>query len=309
MSINFWGGKKVEEEKTAPQVIVENETSPEVKTVLVEGKPVVIDDEFEEKTRVPNGEAAPVEEVVPVKESFPVEDAAAQENTALMEDSVTPEEKLPVEEKSPVGEEKAAPTVDVSALLSTLHALSQKIDIIQRSNEMRQRELMAQQQELAARLEEKEDIIKQQHNQLLKYQDDVIYKTQHGLIMELIGLADNVRTILTKQKEQHDYEDLLDDVVRLGQWIDSSLEENGVRKFEEAATLEFNPKRQSIIETQPAPTPELSGTYVTDQPGYEWSIPYVVVRNDVQLKNFMAENKVPKKFSYVIRQEEVIKLK
>ncbi len=329
MDFKFWERKNEKEKK--PQVVEEKESTPEVRTVLVEGKPMVIDDEpapraektvaplEEEAARVVEEEAAPVEEkTAPVEEkTAPVEEEKAAPVVEEKSAPVVEEKSAPVveEKPAPVVEEKAAPveertpSVDTSALLSTLHALSQKIDIIHRSNEQRQRDLMAQQKELSAQLEDKENIIKQQHNQLLKFQDDVIYKTQHGLIMELIGLADNVRTILTKQQEQKDYDDLLDDVTRLGQWIDATLEENGVRKFEEAATQEYNPKRQAIIETQSAPQPELSGTYVTDQPGYEWTMPYVVIRSDVQLQNFMAENKVPKKFSYVIRQEEVIKLK
>jgi molecular chaperone GrpE (heat shock protein) len=190
----------------------------------------------------------------------------------------------------------------IRAFQRTIQQFTEKLDNIQRSNEQRL-------QQLEEKLEEKEDIIRQQHNQLLKFQDDVIFKTQQGIIMEVIGIADNLRTILKKQQEQKDYDDMLDDLQQLQRWIDSTLEENGVRKFEEAATLPFNPKRQAITDTQPAPEPELSGTYVTEQPGYEWSVPYVVIRSDVQLQNFMADNKMPKKFSYVIRQEEVIKLK
>ena len=54
---------------------------------------------------------------------------------------------------------------------------------------------------------------------------------------------------------------------------------------------------------------EKNDSYVTDQPGYEWSIPYLVIKSDVQLKNILMENNSPQKFSFVIRPEEVIKLK
>lgn len=157
-------------------------------------------------------------------------------------------------------------------------------------------------------LDEKELIIRQQHGQLLKFQDDVIYKTQKPLIMELISLADNIRTVLRKQLESPDYQDLLDDVKRCLQWVESSLEDNGVRRFEESSQG-YNAKRQTIVDIRQSDSLERTDSYVTDQPGYEWSIPYLVIKSDVQLKNILMENNSPQKFSFVIRPEEVIKLK
>lgn len=158
-------------------------------------------------------------------------------------------------------------------------------------------------------LDEKEAIIKQQHGQLLKFQEDILYKTQKPLIMELIGIADNIRTILKKQKEEQSYPELLDDIERTLKWVDTTLEDNGVRKFEEAATQGFNSKRQTIVDTQQAATESLANTYITDQPGYEWSLPYLVIKSEVQLQNILRENQAPQKFGFVIRPEEVIKLK
>lgn len=157
-------------------------------------------------------------------------------------------------------------------------------------------------------LDEKELIIRQQHGQLLKFQDDVIYKTQKPLIMELISIADNIRTVLRKQLESPDYQDLLDDVKRCLQWVESSLEDNGIRRFEESSQG-YNAKRQTIVDIRESDSSEKVDSYVTDQPGYEWSIPYLVVKSDVQLKNILMENNSPQKFSFVIRPEEVIKLK
>ena len=280
-------------------------------TVLVEGRPVVIDDQTTENQ--PQASEAPhsVEREIPVtgdepgspkpepkqRKEWPHQQHQEQAQTQQQEQAQTQYRQGEQAELA-----RALQMAMQNAMQSVVRHMDMKLDSIQRANEDNQRRLNEQ-------LEEKENIIKQQHNQLLKFQDDVIYKTQHGIIMELISIADNVRTILKSQQEKPNYDELLDDVQKLQGWIDSSLKESGVNKFEEAATLGFNPKRQTIVDSQPAPQPEQAGTYITEQPGYEWSIPYVVIRSDVQLQNFMAENKVPKAFSYVIRQEEVIKLK
>lgn len=302
-------------------------------TVLVEGRPVVIDDQTTENQ--PQAPEAPhsVEREIPVtgdepgspkpepkhetepepkqRKEWPHQQHQEQAQTQQQGQTQTQEQTQTQQQGQAQTQYRQGEQAELAralqmamqnAMQSVVRHMDMKLDSIQRSNDDRQRLLNEQ-------LEEKENIIKQQHNQLLKFQDDVIYKTQHGIIMELISIADNVRTILKSQQEKPDYDELLDDVQKLQGWIDSSLKESGVNKFEEAATLGFNPKRQTIVDSQPAPQPEQAGTYITEQPGYEWSIPYVVIRSDVQLQNFMAENKVPKAFSYVIRQEEVIKLK
>lgn len=291
-------------EPTSPTVTpAETETpqqAPEPQqTVLAEDRPAVTDDVIVVSWSQDAEAAQSQAREIPVTGDEPK--APKQEPKHEAEPEQTPE---PKHEPEPEQAELARvlQMAMQNAMQSVVRHMDTKLDSIQRNNEAQQRLLNEQ-------LEEKENIIKQQHNQLLKFQDDVIYKTQHGIIMELISIADNVRTILKSQQENPNYDELLDDVQKLQGWIDSSLKESGVNKFEEAATLGFNPKRQTIVDSQPAPQPEQAGTYVTEQPGYEWSIPYVVIRSDVQLQNFMAENKVPKAFSYVIRQEEVIKLK
>ena len=78
--------------------------------------------------------------------------------------------------------------------------------------------------------EKQEEIIKKQHNAALKFQEDVLYKIQKNLIMELIGIADNIQMLIEDKENNSDY-DLLEAVKDLGKWVDASLRSNSVKRF------------------------------------------------------------------------------
>ena len=71
----------------------------------------------------------------------------------------------------------------------------------------------------------------------------------------------------------------------------------------------MNRKRQELVDREETDNPLEDGTYRTIAPGYVWSVPYLVINSDVQLEKILKENDVPGIFSYVIRPEEVVKLK
>lgn len=158
-------------------------------------------------------------------------------------------------------------------------------------------------------VESQELTIQKQHNAALKYQEDVIYKIQKNLIMELIGISDNIRMILQNQESDADY-DLLAAVKDLGAWVDASLSNNSVRRFQDTTmdATTMNRKRQQLVDKEPTDVEAEHNTYRTVSPGYEWSVPYLVVNSDVQLKKILDENGAPQMFSYVIRPEEIVKL-
>lgn len=162
---------------------------------------------------------------------------------------------------------------------------------------------------MAQVIERQECIIQQQHNAALKFQEDVLYKLQKNLIMELIDISDNIRMILHDYEQQPDY-DLLSAVKSLNEWVDATLKNNSIRRYQDTLVNNnvLDRKRQNLVDKQTVADESLNNTYITERPGYEWSIPYLVVNSDVQLQKILDENKTAKMFSFVIRPEEVIKL-
>lgn len=160
-------------------------------------------------------------------------------------------------------------------------------------------------------LEQQETIIRKQHETIARFQEDLIFKLQKPLIMELIGIADNIRMILQDQKEEQNYDLLLESVEDLEKWVDAVLSNNSVNMFRETdvSASELNRKRQEIIDVEETDDPGKNNTYISERPGYEWSMPYLVVNSDVQLEKILLENDRPGMFAYVIRPEEVVKLK
>lgn len=160
-------------------------------------------------------------------------------------------------------------------------------------------------------IEQQETTIQKQHQTTTKFQEDVLYKVQKNLILELIEIADNIRMILQDQEKEHDYDAMLEAVRNLGEWVDASLSNNSVRRYQDAAESPevLDRKRQVVVDAEPTGDPAKDSTYLTTRPGYTWSIPYLVVNSDVQLEKILSENQQPKSFSFVIRPEEVIKLK
>lgn len=160
-------------------------------------------------------------------------------------------------------------------------------------------------------IEQQETTIQKQHQATTKFQEDVLYKVQKNLILELIEIADNIRMILQDQEKEENYKAMLEAVQGLGEWVDATLSNNSVRRYQEAieSPAVLDRKRQVVVDAEITEDPAKDGTYVTTRPGYTWSIPYLVVNSDVQLEKILSENKQPKTFSFVIRPEEVIKLK
>lgn len=160
-------------------------------------------------------------------------------------------------------------------------------------------------------IEQQEVTIQKQHQSTSKFQEDILYKTQKNLIMELIEIADNIRIILQDQKKEQNYDTLLESVKGLEKWVNASLSNNSVRSYrdtDECPTV-LNRKRQEVVDTETTDNPAMNNMYISDRPGYIWTIPYLVVNSDVQLQNILKENERPQAFSFVIRPEEVIKLK
>lgn len=160
-------------------------------------------------------------------------------------------------------------------------------------------------------IEQQETTIQKQHQATTKFQEDVLYKVQKNLILELIELADNIRMILQDQEKQKSYDELLEAVQGLGEWVNATLSNNSVIRYQDAieSPALLDRKRQIVVDAEITEDPAKDGVYVSNRPGYTWSIPYLVVNSDVQLEKILSENKQPKTFSFVIRPEEVIKLK
>lgn len=160
-------------------------------------------------------------------------------------------------------------------------------------------------------IEQQGTTIQKQHQALSKYQEDLLYKIQKSLILELVDISDNIRMILQDQKKEKDYDALLNAIQGLEEWVEASLSNHSVKQYREADDSPgiLNRKRQEVVGTETTEDPEKDNTYMTDRPGYVWTMPYLVVNSDVQLQKILDENRQPQTFSFVIRPEEVVKLK
>ena len=193
--------------------------------------------------------------------------------------------------------------------ISSLHQQLNEINFKQQQSDSFQTVLHYLQDKVGNVIESQERTIQKQHDAALKFQEDVIYKTQKNLIMELIGIADNIRMIIHNSETEIDY-DLLGAVKDLEKWVDASLNNNSVRKFQDTNfdTTTMNRKRQLLVDKEETYIKAEDKTYKTVAPGYEWSIPYLVINSEIQLDKVLKENNTPKLFSYVIRPEEIVKL-
>ena len=160
-------------------------------------------------------------------------------------------------------------------------------------------------------LEKQEETIRRQSQTISKFQDDLLYKVQKPLIMEMVEIADNIRLILNDNEvvENKDFDSLIGRVKKLSDWVDASLSNNSVRRYslttESPATLDR--KKQEVIDVEFTDDPSKDSTYFTERPGYIWTMPYLIINSDIQLKKALED--APKSFEFIIRPEEVVKYK
>lgn len=152
-------------------------------------------------------------------------------------------------------------------------------------------------------IEEQNSIIKRQHENILRYENDVIYKTQKYLIMELIGIADNLRNTLNECAKEKDFDSLYKSMEDLTEWVDASLQTVAVRKHESTDTKELDRKRQEIVEIQETQDADEDGMIKSLLPGYIWSVPMV------GSNEFHDGSERPKLYEFMIRPEQVARLR
>lgn len=162
---------------------------------------------------------------------------------------------------------------------------------------------LAQIQETTIR--EKNAIIQKQHDSLLRYDNDLLYKTKIPILKEVIDIADQIKQIADDQEVNADFTKLIEDIHALGDWVDATLQTESIRKFEfsKVNTSKFDPKFQEIVETQHTSKIEEDGMYKTLLPGYFWTIPMVGSSTQVSTDNS------PRSFEFVLRHEHVVRLR
>lgn len=154
-------------------------------------------------------------------------------------------------------------------------------------------------------IRENSSIIQKQHDSLLRYDNDLLYKTKIPLLKEVIDISDQIKQIADDQQSTKDYSKLIEDVHALGEWVDATLQTESVRKYEYAKeiTSKFDSKYQEIVETQYTSKIEEDGMYKTMLPGYFWTIPMVGASIPQTAEN------LPKSFEFILRHEQVVRLK
>lgn len=253
----------------------------------------------------------------PVKEAEAVEEpeAEVEPEPEVVEEPVqemeTANEPEPVKNVQPEFADQVRADIQIFAI-GLQNQLEQLTAMVMRQNEL----ICSLQSELEAKdelLRQQEETIRAQSMRLEKFNDDIVYKTQKPLIEELISIADFVRMVLGNDEmiEAKDFDALLNYFVRLKEWVAASLSNNSVREYSlaEDDPKTFDPKRQEITENEVTDDPALDNTYKTDRPGYIWTMPYLIVNNEARMKRILEETKAPKMFEFIIRCEEVIKVK
>lgn len=163
---------------------------------------------------------------------------------------------------------------------------------------------------LSKTIEKQQSIIQKQQDAIQRFQSDQTFKIKKPLLMGLIELADNLRILYQdySEKEGTDFNEVVNEFKNLESWVDSLLEDHDVRKFN--ATLEsdeYDRTRQDIVDRKLVEDEALDGHVVSDQPGYTWTAPYLIIESETQLAKEEKENNIPKKYTYVLRPEQVIK--
>ena len=161
------------------------------------------------------------------------------------------------------------------------------------------------QQETIERLEENN---RQQQKIIQGFQTDQLQKIKLPLIMDLIQLADGIRGLL-EQNTQNDAATtsevrMAGEVEKFESWIESILEENNVVRFEQEVPGEFDARTQKVVAHESTDDEKLIGKVVSVSPGYYWTLPYLIINSEVKLSKVATENKVPQKFTFVLRTEE-----
>lgn len=262
----------------------------------------VVVDQVEEPAAEPVGQ--PVDEPVAEVVVEQVEESVAEQVAEPVEDC------LKFQEAKQLNEQVRA---DIQVFANTLqHQLEQLTAVVLRQNEL----IYNLQSELAAKdelLSQQEDTIRMQSMRLEKFNDDILYKLQKPLIDELISIADLIRTVLSNDEiiDNKDFDALLGNVMQLKKWVAASLSNNSVKEYSlvQENPTSFDPKRQEISDSEITDDPAKDNTYRTDRPGYIWTMPYLIVNNEARLKRVLEDTKAPKMFEFIIRCEEVVKLK
>lgn len=147
-------------------------------------------------------------------------------------------------------------------------------------------------------------VIQKQHDSILRYENDVLFRSKKELLMELIGIADQIKYTLDDQDSDKDYEKLLESVRGLGEWVNGSLQTETVRKYEftKRDNSVLDSKVQEVIDTETTDDIAKDGKYKTILPGYFWTMPLVG-------SSAMQKIQDRKSFEFVLRPEQVVRLK
>lgn len=162
-------------------------------------------------------------------------------------------------------------------------------------------QLVSKQQET---ITEQSKIIENQHNSISRYENDVLFRSKKELIMELIGIADQIKYTIDDQVTNKDYDRLIDEVRSLGDWVDGSLQTETVRRFEHTRNdnILLDAKCQEVIGTEETNVIEEHNHLKTMLPGYYWTMP--LVGSSMMMKGGLE----PRQFEFVLRPEKVVKL-
>lgn len=247
---------------------------------------------------------------------------AAIEPDKKIKQAEPPVPELEVQMPEPSLEKASSQNDDGLDVIQEIHALSHDIldfkDLIIKAVREESHKTDAAVDRLSSLIEEKDtqiekqsDTIRRQSQTISRFQDDLLYKVQKPLIMEIIEIADNVRLILEDKElvEKKDFDQLYESVKRLYDWVNAALSNNSVREFRMLGgqSTEFDRKRQEVVDVEYTDDPSKDSVYYSERPGYVWSMPYLIINSEIQLKNALED--APKTFEFVIRPEEIVKLK
>lgn len=146
------------------------------------------------------------------------------------------------------------------------------------------------------------EVVQRQHETIASFQNDVFYRSQKDVLLEIIRIADEVETIKEKCGKDNP---VYDELCSLSDFIDHGLSFSAVRSYSsKGETVEFNASRQEFDST-PLHTDDVEkdGCLVSLRKGYVWTMPWLVANTDLRIKRFFEENPDARKYEFVIRPE------
>ncbi|MCL2329610.1 MAG: nucleotide exchange factor GrpE [Bacteroidetes bacterium] len=139
----------------------------------------------------------------------------------------------------------------------------------------------------------KDEIIAKLHKELQGYKDDMLRKILKPVFMDMIMLADNMKSLVSRYEETPEtdavlekYQKLRKEFLKVGSHIDDFLYNHGVEAYSANAGDDFNPRTQQAKKNTDTGNPDEHKKIVSSlSAGYTWD-EQILRKENVQVNIF-----------------------